>query len=108
MTLINKTIEKAFAAHPLVLQKSKGIDAEILVKYFNPFGTENWYIVGADRMENGDWLMYGLFEQAESRRWDSVLLSVLSAKTVSVMGIDYHIERDKYLTAKTVRDITER
>lgn len=40
MKLLTKEIIKKFETHPLHSQDEKGFDAEVLVKYFNPCGSE--------------------------------------------------------------------
>ncbi len=36
----------------------KGMDAEVLVKYFNPCGSGTWLITEAER-EGDDWRLFG-------------------------------------------------
>lgn len=101
MKLMTKAIEKRLARHPLYSMGSLMMEAEIIVRYFNPYGRGEWLITEAERQENGDWLMYGccnLFEW----EWGYVLLSDLE----SIRGpFGLGIERDLYLRKNAkVRD----
>ena len=49
MKLLTKEIISKFEKHPFHSQDGKGMDAEVLVKYFNPCGTGTWLITEAER-----------------------------------------------------------
>ena len=59
MTLLTKQIISKFEKHPIHSQDGKGMDAEVLVKYFNPCGSGTWLITEAER-EGDDWRLFGL------------------------------------------------
>ena len=59
MELWNAEIEKKALLCPLYSKESQGKDAEVLVKYFNPYGAGTWLITEAERQEDGDWLLFG-------------------------------------------------
>ena len=60
MKLLTKEIEKHFASHPIYSQQGKEFEAEVLVKFFNPYGVGTWIIIEAEwDEERKDWLMYG-------------------------------------------------
>ena len=50
MTLLTKQIISKFEKHPIHSQDGKGMDAEVLVKYFNPCGSGTWLITEAERL----------------------------------------------------------
>ena len=58
MKLLTKEIISKFEKHPFHSQDGKGMDAEVLVKYFNPCGTGTWLITEAER-EGDDWRLFG-------------------------------------------------
>ena len=67
MKLLTKEIERKFESNPLYSLDEKGIDgmdAEVLVKYFNPCGAGTWLIVAAEKQEDGDYLLYGYCHSA--------------------------------------------
>lgn len=53
-----KQIISKFEKHPIGSQDGKGLDAEVLVWYFNPCGSETRLITEAER-EGEDWRMFG-------------------------------------------------
>ena len=76
MELLTKELEKKFEEHPLYSSEGKGMDAEVLVKYFNPCGRGTWLITEAEKQENGDYLMFGYCHIFEWE-WGYVMLSEL-------------------------------
>ena len=49
MELLTKEIISKFESHPIGSQDGKGLEAEVLVKYFNPCGAGTWLITEAER-----------------------------------------------------------
>lgn len=100
MMLMTKELEKAFEKYPLYSQEEKGMESEVVVKYFNPCGNGTWLITEGEKQEDGDWLFYGychLFEW----EWGYVTLSELkSVKLPFGLGI----ERELYVTGRQVQD----
>lgn len=100
---ITKEIEKKFEKRPLGSQEGKGLDAEVLVKFFNPYGAGTWIITEAEKQENGDWLMFGYCHILEWE-WGYVSLKELIETKVRVFGINLPLERDLYAKG-TVREV---
>ena len=88
MKLMTKEVEKKFEQYPLGSQDGKGEDAEIIVKFFNPFGAGTWLITEGEKQEDGNWLLFGYCHIFEWE-WGYVALNELQ-------DIGY-IERDLYL-----------
>lgn len=104
--LVNKSIEDAFAKHPFYSQDGKGGEADILVKYFNPYGDGRWYVLEANPLPNEDYELYGIVEMNGEREYGYFLLSDLQGY-VHRMG-NYPvggIERDLHFGKKKVKDI---
>lgn len=59
MKLMTKELEDKFAKYPLYSQEGKGFDAEVVVKYFNPYGRGTWLITEGEKQPDGDWLLFG-------------------------------------------------
>lgn len=59
MKLITKEIEKKFEKFPLYSQDGKGGNSEVIVKFFNPFGAGTLYITEGNKLEDGDYEMFG-------------------------------------------------
>ncbi len=96
MKLITKEIEKNFEKFPLYSQDGKGLNAEVLVKFFNPTGVGTWYITEANKLEDGDYEMFGYCHLGddENAEFGNVLLSDLEDIK---LPYGLKIERDMYL-----------
>ena len=99
MKLLTKEIISKFEKHPFHSQDGKGMDAEVLVKYFNPCGTGTWLITEAER-EGDDWRLFGYCHIYEWE-WGYLMLSELASLRLP-FGLT--IERDIYTARKYVRD----
>ena len=75
------------------------MDAEVLVKYFNPCGTGTWLITEAER-EGDDWRLFG-YCHIHEWEWGYLMLSELAYLRLP-FGLT--IERDIYTARKYVRD----
>ena len=79
---------------------------EIVVHYFNPFGSGDWYVLEGEEQNNGDWLFFGYVKSPLSPDFDEYgYFTLAELKSVKIFG-DCGIERDMYWTKKTVKDIT--
>lgn len=93
MKLMTKAIEKKLEKRNLYSSDGKGLEAEVIVRYFYPYGRGEWLITEAERLEDGDWLLYGYMNLFEWE-WGYVLLSELE----SIRGpLGLGVERDLYL-----------
>ena len=98
MKLMTKEIEKK------LLKTETGstlgnMDAEVIVKYFNPCGSGTWLITEAER-EGDDWCLFG-YCHIHEWEWGYLMLSELASLRLP-FGLT--IERDIYTTKKYVRD----
>lgn len=99
MKLLTEEIISQFEAHPIGSQDGKGLNAEVLVKYFNPCGSGTWLITEAER-EGDDWRLYGYCHIFEWE-WGYLLLSELESLRLP-FGLG--VERDLYTDGKYLRD----
>ena len=95
MKLMTAELERKFASYPLYSQDGKGLDAEVVVKYFNPFGSGTWLITEGQKQADGDWLLFG-YCHVHCWEWGEVLLSELEGLPM--------IERDLY-SSGTVKEM---
>ena len=84
MKLMTKEIEKK------LLKTETGstlgnMDAEVIVKYFNPCGAGTWLITEGEKLEDGDWLLHGYCHIFEWE-WGAVLLSELETPSARRTG----------------------
>ena len=59
MKLVTKELEKKFAANPIYSKDGQGKEAEVIVKYFYPYGVGTWLVTEAEKLENGDYEFFG-------------------------------------------------
>jgi len=97
MTLLTKQIISKFEKHPIHSQDGKGMDAEVLVKYFNPCGSGTWLITEAER-EGDDWRLFG-YCHIHEWEWGYLMLSELGISSSAVRT--YH--RTRHLHGQEIR-----
>ena len=100
MMLMTKELEKALSKYPIGSQDGEGMDAKVVVKYFNPCGAGTWLITEGEKQDNGDWLLFGYCHIFEWE-WGYVMLSELESVQLP-FGLT--IERELYVTDKLVKD----
>lgn len=98
--LMTKELERTLNDYPIGSQDSNGLDAEVLVKYFNPCGAGTWLITEGEKQADGDWLLFGYCHIYEWE-WGYVLLSELESVR---LPFGLKIERELYSTGGTVQD----
>ena len=93
MKLLTKAIEKELMKHPFHSQDGLGMDAKVIVKYFNPYGLGTWLITEGERQDDGDWMLYGYCKITDAE-WGYVMLSELQGVR-PLLGLG--LERDMYI-----------
>jgi hypothetical protein len=91
MKLLTAAIIKALEKTPLY-STEKQDTAPVLVKFFNPTGSGSWYVLEAEKQEDGDWLFFGLADLHEKELGYFTLSELESVKLRFGLGI----ERDMY------------
>lgn len=100
MQLMTKEIASKLEGYPLGSQDGKGDNAEVVVKYFNPYGAGTWLITEGEQQADGDWLLFGYCHIFEWE-WGYVMLSEL--ESVKPLGM-FTLERDLY-SSGTVKEL---
>ena len=98
--LMTKELEKTLSMYPIGSQDGKGMEAKVIVKYFNPCGAGTLLITEGEKQENGDWLLFGYFHIFEWE-WGYVMLSELENVKLP-FGLS--IERELYVTGGCIKD----
>ena len=98
MQLMTKEIEEKAKKFPFDSQDGKGLDAEILVKFFDPTGSGTWYALEYDPKNQ---VFYGLVALHELEYGYFSLEELESVKGRFGLGI----ERDRHFGNKKIRDI---
>ena len=101
MNLLTKEIERALEKAPHDQPPAK---TKVVVKYFTPDAGASWYITEGEKLEDGDWLLFGFADlgDREMAELGSVLLSQLAEIRG---GLDLPIERDMYYPDTTLADV---
>ncbi len=100
MKLTTAAIIKKFEKNPIGSQDGKGLEAKVLVKYFNPCGRGTWLITEAEKQEDGDWLLYGYCHIYE---WEWGYVSLRELESIK-LPFGLTIERDLYSAGEKVKD----
>lgn len=99
MKLLTEELEQKFENYPFGSQDSKGMEAEVLVKYFNPCGAGTWLITEAEK-DDGEWLLFGYCHIFE---WEWGYVSLKELQDIQ-LPFDLTIERDLYISSNIVKD----
>jgi len=91
-TLMPQSVREKLLKSPLYSKEGQGKKAEVIVKYFNPYGSGTWLITEGEEQEDGDWRLFGMCHLFEWE-WGYIMLSELE-KRVPPFGLQ--IERDLY------------
>ncbi len=96
MKLMTKELEEVFKKYPLGSQDGLGGQAKVIVKYFNPMGAGTWFITEAEKLDNGDYEMYGYCHLGDDEMAELgyVMLSQLQQMK---LPFGMTIERDLYM-----------
>jgi len=98
MQLMTKEIEKLASKYPLQSQDGKGLDAKIIVKFFDPTGSWTWYATEYDPKHKE---FFGYVSGHDNEMGYFTLEELQSVKGRFGLGI----ERDMYFNNKKVKDI---
>ena len=97
MNLMTKELEKKKKKYPLGSQDGLGGQAKVIVKYFNPVGVGTWFITEGNKLDNGDYEMFGYCHLGDDEYAELgyVMLSELEKLN---LPFGLKIERDLYLS----------
>lgn len=96
MKLMTKELEKKFERYPLYSQDGMGGKAKVLVKYFNPVGAGTWLITEGNKLENGDYEMFGYCHLGDDDFAELGYVMLSELENITLFG-GLKIERDLYL-----------
>ncbi|MBP3800421.1 MAG: DUF2958 domain-containing protein [Clostridia bacterium] len=104
MKLLTKELEEIFAKYPLGSQEKLGGKAKVIAKFFNPVGVGTWLILEADKLENGDYEMYGYANLGDDEMAEFGYINLSELQNLK-LPLGLTIERDLYMPKDI--DITE-
>ena len=91
MKLLTKAIEKQLAKYPIYSQDGKGGKAQVICKFFNPCGSQTWYILEGEKQDD-DYILFALLDNMGEREYGYVSLNELQRVRTRPFGLG--IERD--------------
>lgn len=96
MELLTDKIKEKIELYPMGSQDGKGLEAKVIVKYFNPLGAGTWFITEGEKLENNDYILYGYCHLGDDNcaECGEILLSDLQSIK---LPFGMSIERDLYL-----------
>lgn len=82
----------------------KGLDAEVIAKFYNPYGHGTWLITEGDKQEDGDYLMFGYVQLSNPHDAEFGYVTLKQLESIEIKaklnGIPFtigSIERDIHL-----------
>ena len=100
MKLLTKEIEKKLEKAPIRSKDGQGKNAEVICKFFSPWGNWTWYVLEGERYDN-DWEFFGYVE-SDFPEYGYFTLSELES-VVGPFGLK--IERDIHFTPCKLGDV---
>ena len=97
MKLITKEIEKEFEKYPLYSQDGLGGNAKVIAKFFNPIGPGTWIITEGNKLENGDYEMFGYCHLGDDKLAELGYVMLSELENIK-LPYGLTIERDLYLS----------
>lgn len=96
MKLITKELEKLFEKYPIGSQDGLGGNAKVIAKFFNPMGVGTWLITEGNKLENGDYEMFGYCHLGDDEMAE---LGYVYLSELENLQLPYgmKIERDLYM-----------
>ena len=90
---MTKEIEKKIAAAPIYSKDGQGENAEVIVKFFYPYGSGTWLVVEGQKLENGDYEFFGWVDMGYGYECGYFMLSELE-RIAKMNRYGLGVERD--------------
>jgi hypothetical protein len=91
MKLLTAAIIKKLEKNPLYSTESQNV-VPVIVKFFTPDSSWTWYATEGSKLEDGDWMFFGLVDGHEKELGNFLLSELQSVRG----GFGLKIERDIY------------
>lgn len=95
MQLMTKAIENRLSKFPYRSQEGKGLEAEVIVKYFGG-SSATWLITEGDQQEDGDWEFYG-YVTLDGSEWEWGYFQLSEIMSLRFRPFGLGAERDLYM-----------
>jgi hypothetical protein len=104
MKLITKEVAARLSKRPLYSTDKQDV-SEVLVKFFNPFGSGSWYVLEAQKEADGDWTFFGLVDLLETELGYFTLSQLTSVTKFGRPSIERDMYFDGYAVNKKERKV---
>lgn len=96
MKLITKELEETFEKYPIGSQDGLGGRAKVIAKFFNPVGPGTWLITEANKLENGDYEMFGYCHLGDDEMAELGYVNLSQLEQLQ-LPFGLSVERDLYM-----------
>lgn len=101
MQLMTKELEEKFLKYPLGSQDGKLGNSTVIAKYFNPTGVGTWFITEANKLDDGDFEMFGYCHLGDDQNAEFGYVNLSDLQSIK-LPFGLGIERDLYLPKNTL------
>ena len=98
--LMTPEIEEKLKNISLSSYKGSLMDADVVTAYYTPFAKGRWVIIAGEKLENGDWALFG-YMHLFCWEWVEVYLSDLQG----LLDNGTLVERDLHCDGKKVKEL---
>jgi len=103
---VTKAIETKLAKSPIGSKDGNVENAPVIVKFFSTANDWRWYVVEAEKQEDGDWLLYGLVQGYENELGYFLLSELANCAHPKFRGMAA-VERDCYFGKHTLGEFMD-
>lgn len=96
LKLVTKELEKLFEEYPIGSQDGLGGNAKVIAKFFNPVGVGTWLITEGNKLENGDYEMFGYCHLGDDEMAEFGYVHLSELENLR-LPFGMKIERDLYM-----------
>jgi len=104
MKLLTAAIIAKLEKTPLYSTEKQDV-APVLVKFFNPCGAGTWYVLEAEKQEDGDWNFFGLADLHEKELGYFTLSELQSVRLPFGLRIERDMYFDEMVVDKTANEV---
>lgn len=97
MKLLTEELENIFEKYPIGSQDGLRGNAKVIAKFFNPVGAGTWLITEAEKLENGDYDMYGYCHLGDDEMAEFGYIRLSELQELK-LPFGMTVERDMYMS----------
>lgn len=112
MELMTRELKEMMKEYPLGSQDGLMGEAEVLIKFFNPYGLGTWYVLEGEEQPDGDFMFFGYVKSPIDPMFDEYGYFTLSELEnvkieLNILGLKGigRIERDLYFPIRKLNEL---